>query len=211
MSTELVSTKISTVAQPDASDTRAKIKRVIGEGIKDLQLAFPLVAQSPEDRERSAKLYAVAVDGFPEAVAAFALRWLCFNNPRNTPTFVQPPTPQDVRECCQRVLKTWESRIVSYYVDGLKWGKAEQASGGQKPLPWGPEPTTYGCNIPDELVVWFMRKFTGGSNLDKCLLADRSPNELEFWCRALECLRPEFFNPGRWEELRKTIDMLRRG
>lgn len=183
---------------------KVEVTRAIGEGIKALQVAFPLVAQTAEDRKIAMGLYAGAVQGFPDGVAEFALRWLCFNNPRNTPTFTQPPTPQDVRECCEHVQKTWKVRTQGYFASerDKEWGTPEKTNCGQKPLPWGPEPMTFGCHIPNELVIRFMRELTRNRYANESFA--KHP-------KIFDRLSAEFFEPGRQEELRQEIAVLRSG
>lgn len=184
---------------------KVEVTRAIGESIKALQVAFPLIAQTAEDRKIAMGLYAEAVQGFPDAVAEFALRWLCFNNPRNTLTFTQPPTPQDVREACEYVQLTWTNRIWKHYLGGAQWGAKEKLGRGQRPIPWGPEPMTFGCHIPNELVIRCMRQFTGKPYIAK-IFAENAEN-----AKIFERLSSEFFEPGRQEEIREKIALLQTG
>jgi hypothetical protein len=84
-------------------DSRVSLPKPIVTGVKDVLIAFPAgVVGAAEDKVRLLQIYAEAVDGSHEAVAAFALRHLKFHNPRNP----FPPTPQDVRELCEKVMRT---------------------------------------------------------------------------------------------------------
>lgn len=103
------------VAAPSA--VRVEVSRAVGEGIKALQVAFPMVSQTAEDRKIAMGLYAEAVAGFEPDVAEYVLNHLRLHNPRNTPTFTQPPTPQDVYECCKKIHNEWRHSVLGRYVD----------------------------------------------------------------------------------------------
>lgn len=72
------------------------------DGIVELLLAFPSRNIDPNDRTILLGTYKDAVAGYPEPVVTEVLKWLRFNNPRNTSSFTQPPTPQDVREAIEK-------------------------------------------------------------------------------------------------------------
>lgn len=72
------------------------------DGIVELLLAFPSRNIDPNDRTILLGTYKDAVAGFPQPVVEDVLKWLRFNNPRNTSSFTQPPTPQDVREAVEK-------------------------------------------------------------------------------------------------------------
>lgn len=75
------------------------------DGIVELLLAFPSRNIDPNDRTILLGTYKDAVAGFPQPVVEQVLKWLRFNNPRNTSTFTQPPTPQDVREAIEKKIE----------------------------------------------------------------------------------------------------------
>jgi hypothetical protein len=60
-----------------------KVPAVIVEGIMDLVVSFASQAQTDDDTRRALRIYREAVGEFDVAVAAHALSWLKFHNPRN--------------------------------------------------------------------------------------------------------------------------------
>jgi hypothetical protein len=197
------------IAQADRSIARIQVSRTVGDGIKALQVAFPVMAQTPDDRATAMRLYAKALEGFHAAEQEFALEWILFHNPRNTPTFTQPPTPQDVYECCKRVQDTWVTRITEHYLGSgynrrefPEWGKAPgytfSSEKKLEPLPWGPPPLASGCHVPDELVYSTMVERTHPDHTTDALVV-MDPDR---YARLI----PEFFAKGRKEQ----IDALRK-
>lgn len=204
MSTELVPTKPTSVAKLGTVATRIEVTRAVGEGIKALQVAFPLVSQTAEDRALSMKLYAEAVEGFHPAIQEYALKWLRLHNPRNQPNFTQPPTPQDVHECCESVRSTWFNRVCVHFIGEDRatggrlfrdWGdtSASYFSSAKKQFPYGPAPFTEGCLIPGDLVCQFMREHTGRDYVQ----SDIVDMDEEHYA----ILRPAFFDAGLKEEI----------
>lgn len=193
------------VAKPDyGAIAKVKVTRAVGEGIKALQVAFPTMSQTPDDRALVMKLYAEAVDGFHPAEQEFALRWLRLHNPRNTPTFTQPPTPQDLHECCGSVHKTWVSRVIGHFMgystasgtEHLPWGEEPYGSyfsSRRSTIPWGEEPLSATCDIPDDIVIEAMRDATSTPHRTDHLV-NMSP---EHYAK----LRAEFFAEGRQAEI----------
>lgn len=106
-----MTTNLPAHRQSQALTTQAALSPAIKRGIGDLLIAFP--AGSPavqsEDRLRLLQIYAEACREFDEGVAEEALKHLKFHNPRNP----FAPTPQDVREACQKVVKA--AMEVEYY------------------------------------------------------------------------------------------------
>ena len=85
----------------------------IQNSIKDLIVAFASgPVQSSADRVRQLRLYAAACDGFEMCIVSYVLQNLPFHNPRNP--FL--PTPQDVRELCDRVRNVWIRRVNGYFL-----------------------------------------------------------------------------------------------
>jgi len=197
------------VATADHSIARIQVTRAVAEGIKALQVAFPVMAQTPDDRAVAMRLYAKALEGFHAAEQEFALEWILFHNPRNTPTFTQPPTPQDVYECCKRVQNTWVTRVTEHYLGSgynrreyPEWSvsSAYTFSSEKKldPLPWGPPPLTTACIIPHDLVCSIMVERTRPDHVTD-VLVDMDPDR---YTRLI----PEFFAEDRKEQ----IDALRK-
>lgn len=83
--------------------TTQPLSPAIKRGIGDLLIAFPSgsPAHQSEDRVRLLQIYAEACSEFDGAVAEEALQSLKFDNPRNP----FAPTPQDVREACQKIVR----------------------------------------------------------------------------------------------------------
>lgn len=125
------------------------------EGIKDLIAAFQAGAGGVSDAERTRtlKIYRKALDGFPEAVAAYALNWLLMHNPRNP----FPPSPQDVHEMCRKVESAWASRVLAYFFERVPWGqKFSFADMGSAALPHGGAPGQPDCLIPEALIARYV-------------------------------------------------------
>lgn len=199
------------VAQLDGGTVaKVKVTRAVGEGIKALQVAFPVMSQTPDDRALAMKLYAEAVEGFHPAVQEFALRWLRLHNPRNTPTFTQPPTAQDVHECCGHVLATWKNRIVAHFMghdsprgpEFLPWGEEPHSSyfnSKRNPLPWGSEPFSAYCDTPDDLVFSIMHEWLARPFMDVDELVTMPQDQYDR-------LRSQFWTDGH----KTRIDKLRK-
>ena len=146
--------------------------KIVAEGILNL-LAVPAgPAQSPDDRKRLLRLYGEAVDGFPVAVADYALQHLRFHNPRNP----FPPTPQDVFEQCESTFKTWRKRVIHFFLlSDDQWGPDESDRvlammwGGKyrNAADYGPQPLTPGSYLPDTVVVSILRDYIKDQGVDK--------------------------------------------
>lgn len=164
----------------NGSSTGISAPAKIVSGIRDLMIAYPAGGSdaSADDKKRLLQLYAKATEGFHEAVAAFALDWLMFHNPRNP----FRPTPQDVREMCQQVKSTWSSRVIAQFLGGnysdrFAWGRSSTDAilKGKAEFTWGPEPLTPGCLIPDQIVFEVLRERTGHEyEQDSLVLMDES-------------------------------------
>jgi hypothetical protein len=156
------STAISVVT---AKAPPATVKR----GVLELMVAFPLVGAAEDEAQVLMGIYFEAVEGFELPVVEYALKWLLFHNPRNTPTFTQPPTPQDVFEMCECVRATWRRRTLAYFMACDIVGRERQFEWGTEPysgllswpkFPWGPEPLQPGCHIPEAMVLGWVRDWT---------------------------------------------------
>jgi hypothetical protein len=132
---------------PNTSSANQQIAAptVIFAGIRDLMLAFASgPSTSDGDMKHLLSIYAEAVFGFDPAVADCALKHLKFNNPRNP----FRPTPQDVREVCQRVMREWRKLVLRYFTEREDWD-----------LNLGSPPLTRGCPISDALVKAFLSEW----------------------------------------------------
>lgn len=112
---------------PAAIVTIERPTKSVQRGILEIMLAFPAPGMADEDRRVVRDLYLEAVAGFPRAVVEWTLKYLVFNNPRNTASFTAPPTPQDVRDACSRTWADWRCGIREYYFeppfDGSRWAR----------------------------------------------------------------------------------------
>lgn len=79
----------------------ARLPKPVNDALVELLLAFPSRGHDPSDRPIMLGTYRDAVAGYPEETVIETLKWLRFNNIRNTATFTQPPTPQDVRNAIE--------------------------------------------------------------------------------------------------------------
>lgn len=147
-------TKSGELVIPDAP-----LAKQLGEGIKCLVVAFQAGTSglSDEDRKLSLKIYRKALEGLPEAVNAYALEWLLMHNPRNP----FPPSPQDVRETCQRVLSVWQGNVLDYYLGSGDWGGGYSLL-GKANIDLGPSPDEEGCRVPEVLIAEWLRKALPG-------------------------------------------------
>src|SRR4051812_42129609 len=79
----------------------------IANGIFDLLTAFATGArQEDAEKMRLLRIYGESIAGYDVAIALHALGWLLLHNPRNP----YRPTPQDVHETCQNLIKEWRKR-----------------------------------------------------------------------------------------------------
>jgi len=117
------STAIAIVAESGAALVAAgQVPKAIQRGVLEIMLAFPAQGMADSDRRIVRDLYLEAVEDHPRAVVEWTLKYLVFNNPRNTPTFSCAPTPQDVREACRVTDGCWHRWVVDYYFGG-EWAK----------------------------------------------------------------------------------------
>lgn len=93
------------------------------DGIVELLLAFPSRNIDPGDRAILLNTYKDAVAGFPQPLVEDVLKWLRFNNPRNTSSFTQPPTPQDVRQAIEKRIE--DERPKSVVELAARWDARE--------------------------------------------------------------------------------------
>ena len=154
MSKELVVQSTAKASLP-AAISSGNLPAPIKNGIIDILTAFAGASQEDNDKQRLLRIYGEAVAGLDGHAAGYALQWLKLNNPRNP----FRPTPQDVYECADRVMKVWRERVVGHFYGTVKWGQTEShlMLMGKKQFAWGPEPFTEGCFIPREFVEKILR------------------------------------------------------
>lgn len=156
--------------QPESSTTlisESYRPKSVQRGVLEIMLAFPAMGMADEDRRIVRDLYLEAVDGFPRAVVEWTLKYLVFNNPRNTATFSAPPTPQDVRDACKKTWSDWQRWVTEFYFRapyGARWGlptgkelwNVEKPSHktvlSRTPIK-DPKPGEAGCVVPDDLQI----------------------------------------------------------
>lgn len=143
-----------------------QMPKAVQRGVMEIMLAFPAQGLADVDRRVVRDLYLEAVEGFPRAVVEWTLKFLVFNNPRNTPTFSCAPTPQDVREACKVTHGCWGRWIINYYFEGV-WAKPstnqlltkdndailQRYYAAQR----GSKPGEPDCIIPQDLQVQYLR------------------------------------------------------
>lgn len=155
--------------------TEAYRPKSVQRGVLEIMLAFPTVGMADDDRRIVRDLYLEAVDGFPRAVVEWTLKYLVFNNPRNTPTFTAPPTPQDVREACQKTKSDWQRWVTEFYFKapyGERWAlptgrelwNCEKPSfksvHNRNPMS-GAKPGEAGCLVPDDVQIALLQDEVG--------------------------------------------------
>jgi hypothetical protein len=140
----------------------ANLPPAIANGIFDVLTAFAAGPQQEDaDKKRLVRIYAEAVESFEAAVAEHAIGWLKLHNPRNP----FRPTPQDVYETCEKLVKEWRSRIIGNFLGDGRWGNASSFD-LIKSFEWGSPPLEKGCPIPEALVKQFLRDhLDSGRNL----------------------------------------------
>src|SRR5690606_12850415 len=99
--------------------------------IREVLVAFPSPNVSHDERRMHLGVYRDAVLGFDDELVVHVLKWLRFNNPRNTRTFTQPPTAQDVREAVLAHEAHWAREACGYFLgtltglpDARRWSRA---------------------------------------------------------------------------------------
>ena len=117
------STAVSIVGETgSAIVTAGRVPKTVQRGVLGIMLAFPTHNRPDTDTRIVLDLYLEAVEGYPRSVVEWTLKFLVFNNPRNTPNFSCPPTPQDIREACKVTHACWERAIITFYFEG-DWAK----------------------------------------------------------------------------------------
>lgn len=127
----------------------------VQNGILALPVAFSAGRSLDQaEREIQAKLYLEAIEGYPVFIAEFVLRRIRLFNPRNP----FPPTPQDVREHCDRTLGALKSAVLATGVMGEVWSVYSEKLplmwfGSLKEVPFSP-----GCVVPDQTASEWVRE-----------------------------------------------------
>ena len=104
--------------------------------IRELMIAFPSPNISAEERTVQLGIYRDAVVGFEEELVVSVARWLRFHNPRNTPSYTQPPTPQDVHVAIKKRRENLARHSVEYFFGFIgyddtgrrRWKRGREAS-----------------------------------------------------------------------------------
>jgi hypothetical protein len=144
-----------------------QIPKSVQRGVMEVMLAFPAQGMADADRRVVRDLYLEAVEGFPRAVVEWTLKFLVFNNPRNTATFSCAPTPQDVRDACKVTHGCWTRWIIDYYFEGV-WAKPstnqmltkdndhimQRYYAAQR----GGKPGEPRCIVPEDLQIEYLRR-----------------------------------------------------
>jgi len=108
---------------PTAALSAAPVGAIMSDPVKyairEVLIAFPSQNISSEERTMLLGVYRDAVQGFEEELVVSVLRWLRFNNPRNTPTYTQPPTAQDVHAAITSRRKSWAVASVDYFCGAI--------------------------------------------------------------------------------------------
>lgn len=107
----------------------------IKAAIREVLVAFPSANVSTEERTIQLGTYRDAVLGFEEELVVSVLKWLRFNNPRNTPTYTQPPTAQDVHDAVVKRRKDWATKSKGYFIGYVRWAPEVQWCRGIEELP----------------------------------------------------------------------------
>jgi hypothetical protein len=129
------------------------VAKPVVNALKELLICYPTRLRS-DDEEVLAGVYIRFASKFPAEVAMLAAEDLLINNPRNTPTFTQPPTPQDFHERCQKTLTSIQSRVRC-------WLRAEAWKSGV------PQPYEPGFMCSDALVDAIIAEFiTTGHHIE---------------------------------------------
>lgn len=171
--------------QPESSSTlitESYRPKSVQRGVLEIMLAFPTMGMADDDRRIVRDLYLEAVDGFPRAVVEWTLKYLVFNNPRNTATFSAPPTPQDVREACEKTWNDWRRWVREFYFEppyGERFAlpssrelalnpnakrataeiraKIEDYQARSRTIRSNPKFGADGCTVPDDLQIAILR------------------------------------------------------
>jgi hypothetical protein len=109
-----------------SDEQRGSIAVVVGSlseavkySIRELIIAFPSPNISTEERTVQLGIYRDAVFGFEEELVVSVAKWLRFHNPRNTPNYTQPPTPQDVHVAIRNRREKLARQSAEYFFGGM--------------------------------------------------------------------------------------------
>ena len=108
-----------TVMSGERSGSIAVVGAALSEAVKypirELMIAFPSPNISAEERTVQLGIYRDAVLGFEEELVVSVAKWMRFNNPRNTPSYTQPPTPQDLHVAIRNRRETLARQSAEYF------------------------------------------------------------------------------------------------
>lgn len=162
------STAVAIAPEPgSAIVTAGRVPKTVQRGVLDVMLAFPTLGRPDADTRIVLDLYLEAVEGYPRAVVEWTLKFLVFNNPRNTPNFSCPPTPQDVREACKVTHACWERAMITFYFEEA-WAKPSTNQMLKRDndailqryyaAHRGGKPGQTDCIIPEDLQIVYLRR-----------------------------------------------------
>ena len=98
----------------------------IANAIREVMVAFPSPNLSSEERSMQLGIYRDAVLPFEPELVLVVLKHLRLHNPRNRPTYTQPPTPQDVYEALGARRKQWASQCSEYFFGEMEYDLSER-------------------------------------------------------------------------------------
>lgn len=87
--------------------------------LREMLVAFPSQNVSADERTIQLGTYRDAVLGFEQELVVHVVKWLRFHNPRNTPTYTQPPTAQDVHVAIRNRRSEWARQAAEYFFGGF--------------------------------------------------------------------------------------------
>lgn len=112
-----------TIVPDGRSDSVAIVGPSLSDAVKypirELMIAFPSPNISAEERTVQLGIYRDAVLGFEEELVVSVAKWMRFHNPRNTPSYTQPPTPQDLHVAIKNRREVLARQSVDYFFGRL--------------------------------------------------------------------------------------------
>lgn len=120
MSTTLPAISVASKAVAPITSPRG-LPDPVKTGIRTMLVAFPSQNVSTEERTMQLGVYAAAVSGFEEELVLHELKHLCLHNPRNTPTYTQPPTAQDVYEAMGKRRRAWAQEAKDHFIGSMRF------------------------------------------------------------------------------------------
>lgn len=165
----------------------AKPPREIANGILALPIAFPSGRSLDQgERDLLAMFCLEALEGFEVFIADLVLRRIRLFAPNNP----FRPTPQDLKEYCDRTRNALRHAVWHTAVCGDNW----RFYSSKLPSGWfgdpGSEPFTPGCLVPDDIASkWIRDRISRDAEIDEMQRFIRIPYEDARWATAPEFLR----------------------